>query len=193
MPISTYGGVDKTACKRFVTNPDKVNYEKCSDIINHALSENIEKTEIVSIKNDFINDYKTFNTFLKLIRESNLYAIELALKLYPLLEGGNSEDLFGQVSMLIKDHPNLILTTIEKNKIRDINVISKIISSFPIDEFVDKLDKRISETEDRITALKSVNDIELIPLRDQCIAILSNYLKRLNEIKKSLTDTSRGK
>jgi len=179
--IAIYGFTDKIAWERFVKNPDKVNYEICSNIINQALSENNEGMAVTSIKNDFINDYRTFNSFLKLVRESNLYAIELAMQLYPLTDGGSSEDLFGQISMLVKDRPNLLLTMIDKYKVKDIHIITKMVSRFPIEEFADNLDKRINEIENRITALKGVNNNELIVLKDQCIGILFDYLRRLNK------------
>jgi len=171
-----------TAWSLFVNVPNSDNYEKCSRMINDSLNgpypKNVhgEKTN-TPIHNKLFSDYNLYAKYLKLVRAANPYAVNLAFQLYPLTDGAVSEDLFGATSMIVKKKPELFLSMLKKYNIEEPILIDKFVSSLPVDEFVDRTDKRIVEIEKRIEALKTVNKSDLIAFRDQCIEQLTKDLK----------------
>jgi len=172
---------------QFTSYPNKSNYELCTKMINDSLYGPYKTNDYgerinTPTHHNLIDKRDIYKRFLKQVREINPYAVELAIQLFPLTDGAASEELFGEVGMIVTVKPEFFLSMIEKYKIKDKGTIENMVASLPIDEFVDDLDKRIKEINERIIALKKVEKISLIRLRDQCIDILSDYLNKLREI-----------
>lgn len=178
----------------FIITPNKANYEKCSKMVIDSITGPYEENKYGEKINTptqklLISNYELYGKFLELVREINPYAVNLAFQLYPLTDGAASEDLFGQIGMMVKEKPEFFLTMIKKYKIQHPKIIDSLAASYPVDEFVDNLDKMISEIELRIEALETVQNPELIGLRNQCINFLSKNLIRYKRIKEELEDS----
>jgi hypothetical protein len=172
----------------FINKPNSENYEKCSLMIHDSLTGPYEENDYgekinTPTQNSLISNYEIYNRFLKLVREINPYAIKLAFQLYPLTDGAASEDLFGQIGMMVKEQPEFFLKMIKKYRITNPSIIDGMVSGHPVDEFVDDLDKTMSEIAERIQALQTVRNSELTTLRDQCTSILQKDLERYKQIK----------
>ena len=188
-----FGYTEGNIWEQFVNNPDDKNYELCRRIISNSLTGPYGKNKYGEKINTpthqyLINRWDLYAKFLQLVRDINPYAVELALQLYPLTDGGASEDLSGQISMIVKEKPDFFLSMLNKYKIKNRHTIDNFVSSYPIDEFVDNIEGRIKETKERIKALQKVKNKEVIELRGQCIDILSQYLIRLEKVQKETDD-----
>ena len=174
----------------FISAPNRGNYEKCSNMVHDSINWPYEENDYGEKINTptqklLISNYDLFEKFLMLVRDVNPYAVNLAFQLYPLTNGGASEDLFGQISMMVKQKPEFFLFMLKKYRIDRPILVNNFVSSYPVEEFVDNLDKRIMELEKRIEALEKVENPELFSLKDQCVAFLTKDLIRYRRIKNS--------
>lgn len=178
----------------FIITPNKANYEKCSKMVIDSITGPYEENKYGEKINTptqklLISNYELYGKFLELVREINPYAVNLAFQLYPLTDGAASEDLFGQIGMMVKEKPEFFLTMIKKYKIQHPKIIDNLATSRPVDEFVDNLDKSINEYEKRIETLEKIQNPELLSLRDQCLTFLFKDLNRYKRIKEEIGDS----
>lgn len=178
---------EESSWKQFIENPNKENYALCAEMIHNSLYGPYQTNEYGEKINTpthlyLIDEHDLYGKFLVLVRKMNPYAVELAFQLYPLTDGAAAEDLFRSIGTIIKVKPEFFLSMLKQYEIKDENIIKHMILMYPLEEVVDNLQRRIEETEERITAFKKVEKEEFSELREQCIDILSSYLTRLRKI-----------
>jgi len=186
-----FSGIEENIWKQFVNNPNKAKYELCQKMIQDSLYGPYEENKYGEKINtptqlQLINNNHLYNQFLKLVRDIDPYAVELAVQLYPLTDAATTEDLCRSLGTIIKIKPEFFLSVLKKHEVTNEYVIGRMISMYPLEEFVDNIEGRIEETKERIRAFRTVKKSELVELRNQCIDILSRYLIRLKKIQKEI-------
>lgn len=155
----------------FIQKPNEINFLACQQQIKESLSEDCEpylSTTTVQLT----EDCKIWKV-LKLVENGNIYAIELCFQLYPLFIGyPNYLEFFDiYLGRLIEKNPELFLRLLDKYLGKSFHSLVGILCNYG-EEFVDKFDEMIVETQKRIKALQKVQNKDLIKIRDQCIDVL---------------------
>lgn len=186
-----FSGTEGNIWKQFINKPNNANYELCHNMIHDSLYGPYEENKYGEKINtptqlQLIHNNRLYNQFLSLVRGVNPYAVELAVQLYPLTDAATTEDLCRSLGTIIKAKPEFFLSVLKNHEVTNNYVIRRMISMYPLEEFVDNIEGRIEETKERIRAFKKVKKSDLVELRDQCIDILSRYLIRLQKVQKEI-------
>lgn len=160
--------------------PNEQYYRLCSKQIYESLHgdyrENIHGEKLdTPTQQQLIHNYPLYDQFLDLVEAMNPFAIELAFQLYPLTDGGGQGDLFRSIGTMIKKDPEFFLSLVLKYGINN-GTLERMVIMFPLEQVVDNIDARIQETKDRIKSFEQVNTKELLPIKNVCISILTEYL-----------------
>lgn len=155
----------------FIQEPNEINFIVCQQQIEESLFEDCEpylSTTTVQLT----EDCKIWKV-LKLVENGNIYAIELCFQLYPLFIGyPNYLEFFDiYLGRLIEKDPELFLRLLDKYLGKSFHSLGGILCNYG-EEFVDKFDEKIVETQKRVKALQKVQNKSLIKIRDQCIDVL---------------------
>lgn len=154
----------ENALKLYLSLPEE-------DIINYG-DEGIKIIE-------FISDNKNLDILEKHILESDRNAVKAAFRLFNISDGWFAHRLDKALGDLIRINTKLFLEELKNH--RNITfVIRRGPPVYPLgDEYVDRFEARKSEIKLRIKALESIEDKDLIEIRDECIKKLKEPLKFL--------------
>lgn len=97
-------------------------------------------------------------------------AIKVAFRLLSISDGAFTEVLCMILGNLIRINPQLFLKELADNPDWMV-ILGSLVGNFG-DEYIDKMRARELEVSDRIKALQSVQDEELLMLREECIKAL---------------------
>lgn len=124
--------------------------------------------------------YNTLGILEKQIRTGNRGSMKLAFRLFTISDGAFTESLQEILGNSIKTQAQPFL--VELNKHRNIigNDLSGLLCNYG-ESFVDHHDWQVKETSKRIQRLEKVKEKELNKLRDECIAILEEHMKSLEQ------------
>lgn len=104
------------------------------------------------------------------IYASDTNAIKVAFRLLSISDGAFTEVLCMILGNLIRINPQLFLKELADNPDWMV-ILGSLVGNFG-DEYIDKMRARELEVSDRIKALQSVQDEELLMLREECIKAL---------------------
>ena len=131
---------------------------------------------------------------LNLVESGNIYANELCYQLYPLFRSHGHVEILEYFNIylgkLIKKDTEAFLILLGKYINRpesDYFHVDKVLCALG-DTYVDRFDEQMRETEERIVALKNVQNEDLKETKEQCIEILSNERDFLLKIIKRMKD-----
>ncbi len=128
---------------------------------------------------EFISDDKNLNILEKRIHESDRNAVKAAFRLFNISDGWFAHRLNKALGDLIRINTKLFLEEL-KNHRNIAFVIRRGPPVYPVgDEYVDCDEARKSEIKLRIKAFESIEDKDLIEIRDECIKRLKEPLKFL--------------
>lgn len=170
----------------FIEHPDHDRFIECKQQIEDSLTGDYkvniygERIETPT-QTQLIKNMELFNQFLSLIRRGNIYALELGIQIRQLTNGGAKEDLDVSIGNNITKIPTIFLGLAKRYAIYKQDDFYSVLVNYG-DEFVDKLDKQIVQTDLRIKALNRVRDADVFEIKQKCIAILQKQ-KRLLSIK----------
>ncbi len=170
---------------RFINNPDIKTYIKCQETLHDSLKilhkKGVDNYKDTPVFKALVSNDKLYYEFIQLVeKKKNRYAIELALQLYPFTDASTKEDLCQAIGVTITD-PTHFLRLLKRFKINDNQEIGYFITMYPLEEYVDDLNKRLLETKRRIALFETVKDPELSTLKDICINILTDLQKSLEK------------
>jgi len=179
----------------FVRNPNEFNYEICQRQVQDSLSGRYDRFKSPAYL-DLMENY-LFGKVLSLSRKGNTYARHLCFQFYPLFQGNSEylEYLDFTLGTLVREDPELFLTLVKKYVKEYDNTpyhLDGMLTNYG-EEFVDKIDKQIKETDERIAALQKVDRKDLEELRNRCIERLTEEKMLLVENKKRLDLKSQSK
>jgi len=171
----------------FVRNPNEFNYKICQRQVQDSLSGRYDRFKSPAYR-DLMENY-LFGKVLSLSRKGNIYARHLCFQFYPLFQGYSEylEYLDFTLGTLVKEDPELFLTLVKRYVKEYDNTpyhLDGMLTNYG-EEFVDKIDKQIQETDERITALQKVDRKDLEELRNRCV-------ERLTEEKILLVENKKG-
>ncbi len=180
---------DENIWLNFINNPNKTNYEICLKDLNDSLSTNQYLKDNTPA---FLSLTKNgvLEKIFRLIENGNIYASQLCLDFYPLFQGyPNYTERFGiPFGKLLKIDPESFLSLLNSYYNKDdpyVKNLNRFLSSYG-DEFVDRPHNMLKETQERIEALKSVQNENLKNIKIKCIKSLEEdsafYKRIINEL-----------
>jgi hypothetical protein len=167
--------------RNFINKADIISYKACQIDIWKATDSKGGKYSGFAEK-ELIDDRDLYFGFLRLIRDGNIYAIELATQIYPFTEASRTEDLCQAIGVRVAKDTEFFLYLVIKYNIAN-DILEDMISMYPLNEVVDNLPASIKITNERLKAFKAIKRGSLIIPRDKCIKILEKHRRFYNRAK----------
>lgn len=117
--------------------------------------------------------YALTDSFLKMVSIGGPKSLDEAFVLLPKAEGTEAKELASAISKSMVQSPRSFLKVLRKHS-RDSKNLTKLVMSEISSDQSTELKNQIN---DRIDALSSVEDKDLLPVRNQCLVELENKLK----------------
>ena len=172
---------------QFIKYPTAENYARCQEQVGDSLYGNYRQNNYgekvnTPTQKQLIRRFKLYRQFLSLASMGNSYAIELAFQIRPLTDGAAREELDIAIGKTIKSKPYLFLTLLKKYNALEQKDSGSILENYG-DEFVDKFDEQIKETDERIRTLGRVKEATLSEVKKKVIEILKKRKSTILEKK----------
>lgn len=117
--------------------------------------------------------YALTDSFLKMVSIGGPKSLDEALILLPEAQGTDAKELASAISKSMVQSPRSFLKILRKHS-RDSKKLTSLVISEVDGDPAEEIKNQISL---RIDALNSVDDKELLPVRNQCLSVLESKLK----------------
>ena len=176
---------DGNVWNNFLDDPNEGNYNICKQQVRDSLSGKYEQYNSPSFLQLMENG--SIGKILTLVENGNEYASDLCFQFYPLFVGyPNYLERFDiSLGKLIKKNPKLFLKLLSNHLSKRTTKffdVESILTNYG-DEFVDELEKRILESEERIRSLQEVQEKDYENIKNRCIEVLVRHIELVNRIK----------
>ena len=159
----------------YVQYPNKTNAQKLIQILPEkhvSYTNNSEEQKALS----FINDREQLGMLERQVISKDPPAVRLAFRLRSIADGGFAEDLDIMLGQLIRIDPVLFLTELE-NASPPVTRLDGLLLNFGA-VYVDREEADCLEIDRRITTLKSVDQPQLLIIRNEAVKVLEAKRKR---------------
>jgi len=162
----------------FLTKPTTTTYGSLSRTIQACVASKCSDDAVAGMENNFAD----FAKLLSLAERGNHLAMDLAFQIRPLYKNAAepSEDLDNSLGLSATRQPTFFLRLIRKyhvlpDEFQDMVVQTSLKS-------VDNLRAQREELRNRIESFSTVKDPTLLPLRQQAISYVKNYIQQYSNL-----------
>ena len=162
--------------EEFLRRPDNLTAWEFLNSIPADVGENVDKEKFIEYLDD---NNRRYEIIMLEMEAGNKYAARAAIRLLPFLEGKIEDKLRMSLSELVRINPEIFLRACYEE--RDSLFIRT--NGYPVSHLAEAMEynREIAyfELQKRKEALKSVEGLELQPIRNKCLQSIENRMKEL--------------
>ena len=149
---------------------------------HQSLSRSIHDCIIKKCQSNILPDEDTFYNLLKLVKNGNRYALDVAFQIHPFYQdnASSSEDLDRSMGMSITLNPRFFLEEAKKYSFSDKEL--SYIAPTTSESAIDNLEMMRREQQQRIRALYKVKERNLLELRNRLIAMIQSEIDEYSKL-----------
>lgn len=155
----------------FLGNPSRESHDVLVDKLTKCNDSSCRKTLLPSPSD--------MEKLLGLVKVVDLQAVDVAFLSLRFIEGGDLEDVYRGLGMLIESDPRFFLTQMKDHSVTE-HQMRRLLRMLPLDT-VDDIPKKIRLVRSRMDHLSEISDPALEDIKNKSIAILKQYQSKLNE------------